>query len=92
MRRLHHEKAEVAGTRLRALGALQPRNTLSFETSDGAGPLNADLVVVGRSGRFRPLGSTALRVLRDNTRALLVVPVTEALPASEMAQHYRPAA
>jgi nucleotide-binding universal stress UspA family protein len=50
--------------------------------------VNADLVVVGRSGRFRPLGSTALRVLRDNTRALLVVPVTEALRTSEAAEHY----
>ena len=54
--------------------------------------LNADLVVVGRSGRFRPLGSTALRVLRDNKRALLVVPIMEALPASETANHYRSAA
>jgi nucleotide-binding universal stress UspA family protein len=54
--------------------------------------VNADLVVVGRSGRFRPLGSTALRVLRDNKRALLVVPIMEALPASDMAEHYRPAA
>jgi nucleotide-binding universal stress UspA family protein len=53
--------------------------------------VNADLVVVGRSGRFRPLGSTALRVLRDNKRALLVVPI-EALPASEKADHYRSAA
>jgi nucleotide-binding universal stress UspA family protein len=53
--------------------------------------VNADLVVVGRSGRFRPLGSTALRVLRDNNRALLVVPI-EALPASETADHYRSAA
>lgn len=54
--------------------------------------LEADLVVVGRSGRFRPLGSTALRVLRDNTRALLVVPVIEALPASGMAEPHRLAA
>jgi nucleotide-binding universal stress UspA family protein len=54
--------------------------------------INADLVVVGRSGRFRPLGSTALRVLRDNKRALLVVPIMEALPASETADHYRSAA
>jgi nucleotide-binding universal stress UspA family protein len=52
----------------------------------------ADLVVVGRSGRFRPLGSTALRVLRDNKRALLVVPIMDALPASEGSEHYRPAA
>jgi nucleotide-binding universal stress UspA family protein len=54
--------------------------------------VNADLVVVGRSGRFRPLGSTALRVLRDNKRALLVVPVTKALLTSEIADQYRRAA
>jgi nucleotide-binding universal stress UspA family protein len=54
--------------------------------------VNADLVVVGRSGRFRFLGSTALRVLRDNKRALLVVPIMEALPASETAEPYRFAA
>lgn len=41
--------------------------------------LDADLVVVGKSHRFRPLGSTALRVLRDNDRALLVIPVTDTL-------------
>jgi len=50
--------------------------------------VNADLVVVGRSGRFRPLGSTARRVLRDNGRALLVVPTLAASPASEVAEHY----
>ena len=54
--------------------------------------INADLIVVGRSGRFRPLGSTALRVLRDNRRALLVVPITEALRTSEIAEQYRRAA
>ena len=54
--------------------------------------VDADLVVVGRSGRFRPLGSTALRVLRDNKRALLVVPVTAALLTSEIAEQYRRAA
>jgi nucleotide-binding universal stress UspA family protein len=54
--------------------------------------INADLVVVGRSGRFRPLGSTALRVLRDNKRALLVVPITEALRRSEIAEQHRRAA
>jgi nucleotide-binding universal stress UspA family protein len=57
----------------------------------GADAVDADLVIVGRSGRFRPLGSTALRVLRGNQRALLVVPI-EALPASETAHHYRSAA
>ena len=34
----------------------------------------AELVVVGRSRGFKMLGSTALRVLRKNERALLVIP------------------
>jgi nucleotide-binding universal stress UspA family protein len=41
---------------------------------DQAVSLDADLVVVGRSRGFKMLGSTALRVLRRNERALLVVP------------------
>jgi nucleotide-binding universal stress UspA family protein len=39
-----------------------------------AAAVNADLVVVGRSRGFKLLGSTALRVVRRNNRALLVVP------------------
>ena len=39
-----------------------------------AAHIDADLVVVGRSRGFKLLGSTALRVLRENDRALLVVP------------------
>jgi nucleotide-binding universal stress UspA family protein len=39
-----------------------------------AADVNADLVVVGRSTGFRMLGSTALRILRKNARALLVIP------------------
>ena len=39
-----------------------------------AAHMDADLVVVGRSRGFKLLGSTALRVLRENDRALLVVP------------------
>jgi nucleotide-binding universal stress UspA family protein len=39
-----------------------------------AADVEADLVVVGRSRGFKPLGSTALRVLRKNDRALLVIP------------------
>jgi nucleotide-binding universal stress UspA family protein len=39
-----------------------------------AAALNADLVVVGRSRGFKMLGSTAVRVLRRNDRALLVIP------------------
>jgi len=38
--------------------------------------VGADLVVVGRSRGFKMLGSTALRVLRKNDRALLVIPET----------------
>ena len=54
--------------------------------------LNADLVVVGRSDRFRPLGSTALRLLRDNKRALLVVPIREARRTFQIAEQRRRAA
>ena len=39
-----------------------------------AAGVNADLVVVGRSRSLKVLGSTALRVLRKNDRALLVIP------------------
>jgi len=39
-----------------------------------AAQVDADLIVVGRSRGFKLLGSTALRVLRNNDRALLVVP------------------
>jgi len=39
-----------------------------------AADLNADLVVMGRSQRFMHLGSTAVRVLRNTDRALLIVP------------------
>jgi len=35
---------------------------------------NADLIVMGRSKRFMHLGSTAVRVLRNTDRALLIVP------------------
>ena len=39
-----------------------------------AADVDADLLVVGRSRGFKMLGSTALRVLRKNDRALLVIP------------------
>lgn len=55
---------------------------------DYAEAVDADLVVVGRSGRFRPLGGA----LRDSTRALLIVPVDEALGASARAEQYQRAA
>jgi nucleotide-binding universal stress UspA family protein len=39
-----------------------------------AADVKADLIVMGRSERFMHLGSTAVRVLRDIDRALLIVP------------------
>jgi nucleotide-binding universal stress UspA family protein len=39
-----------------------------------AAATDADLIVVGRSQGFTMLGSTALRILRKNDRALLVIP------------------
>jgi nucleotide-binding universal stress UspA family protein len=42
-----------------------------------AGEAGADLIVMGRSRGFKLLGSTALRILRKNDRALLVVPSAE---------------
>ena len=41
-----------------------------------AADMDADLIVLGRSRGFKMLGSTALRVLRENDRALLVIPST----------------
>ena len=48
---------------------------------DRAADVEADLVVVGRSRSFKLLGSTALRVLRKNDRALLVIPSADRLTA-----------
>jgi universal stress protein A len=50
--------------------------------ANAAKATNADLIVVGRSDRFRPLGRTALRVLRDEERALLVVPLMDGIRAT----------
>jgi len=43
--------------------------------------VNADLIVMGRTKRFMHLGSTAIRVLRNTDRALLVIPPTAAAQA-----------
>jgi nucleotide-binding universal stress UspA family protein len=43
-----------------------------------AADVKADLIVMGRSKRFMHLGSTAVRVLRNTDRALLVIPPTAA--------------
>jgi nucleotide-binding universal stress UspA family protein len=39
---------------------------------------NSDVIVMGRSKRFMHLGSTAVRILRNTDRALLVIPPTAA--------------
>jgi nucleotide-binding universal stress UspA family protein len=59
------------GTRVRVATGSPARAILEH-----AGDVDADLVVVGRSRGFKLLGTTALRVLRTNDRALLVIPNT----------------
>jgi nucleotide-binding universal stress UspA family protein len=59
---------------------------------DEARAIDADLIVVGKSDRFRPLGRTAVRVLRDQERALLVVPATNGVRARVERGEYQRAA
>jgi nucleotide-binding universal stress UspA family protein len=61
--------AASVDTRVQVSTGSAPRAILEHAAAAGA-----DLVVVGRSRGFKPLGSTALRVLRHNDRALLVIP------------------
>ena len=51
---------------------------------DRVGEAKPDLLVVGRSRGFKMLGSTALRVLREHDRALLVIP--SVAPGVELAR------
>ena len=80
-------RAHVVGDARRnlaaVLSAVHPRADVRAKVSTGpaarailehAADQNADLVVVGRSRGARLLGSTALRILRRNDRALLVIP------------------
>jgi nucleotide-binding universal stress UspA family protein len=60
--------------------------------ADEARAIDADLIVIGRSDRFRPLGHTALRLLRDEERALLVVPVLDGIRAAVDRREYPRAA
>jgi universal stress protein A len=59
---------------------------------NAAKAMNADLIVVGRSDRFRPLGRTALRVLRDEERAMLVVPTMDGIRVPVERGEYQQAA
>ena len=47
---------------------------------------NADLIVMGRTKRFMHLGSTAIRVLRNTDRAVLVIPPTAAVRTVDVDQ------
>jgi nucleotide-binding universal stress UspA family protein len=78
-----HVLGEARRTLAAALSAVPASVDTRMEVSTGsaarailehAADVNADLVVVGRSRGFKVLGSTALRVLRKNDRALLVIP------------------
>jgi nucleotide-binding universal stress UspA family protein len=58
-----------------------------------AADVKADLIVMGRSKRFMHLGSTAVRVLRNTDRAILVIPPTSAAQTVDAKQAtYKPAA
>jgi nucleotide-binding universal stress UspA family protein len=51
-----------------------------------AADVNANLIMMGRSKRFMHLGSTAVRILRNTNRALLVVPPAAAAQAADAEQ------
>jgi nucleotide-binding universal stress UspA family protein len=51
-----------------------------------AADVKADLIVMGRSKRFMHLGSTAVRVLRNTDRALLLIPPTAAVQTLDAEQ------
>jgi nucleotide-binding universal stress UspA family protein len=59
---------------------------------DGADTIDADLIVVGSTRRFKPFGSTAQRVLADGRRALLVIPLADTLRNEELTEGQRVAA
>jgi nucleotide-binding universal stress UspA family protein len=68
---------KVLGTRVRPklrVAAGPAGDTIGAHAAD----VNADLIVMGRSKRSMHLGSTAVRVLRNTDRALLVIPPTAA--------------
>jgi nucleotide-binding universal stress UspA family protein len=59
---------------------------------DAARAGNADLIVVGRTDWFKALGRTALRVLRQEERALLVVPAIDGVRSAVDRGEYKRAA
>jgi nucleotide-binding universal stress UspA family protein len=76
---LHDARRSLKGLVSNVPGAVDTRVQVSTGSAartilEHAANVGADLVVVGRSRGFKLLGSTALRVLRKNDRALLVIP------------------
>jgi nucleotide-binding universal stress UspA family protein len=79
----------VLGEARRQLKAAMPPRVIGAKTQirvatgpagqgirEHAADVNADLIVLGRSPRFLHIGSTAVHVLRNTDRALLVIPPT----------------
>jgi nucleotide-binding universal stress UspA family protein len=80
-------RGDVLGEAHRQLEALMPPSgtdvkpqlrvaagPASETISAHAADVEADVIVMGRSPRFLHLGSTAVRILRNTDRALLIVP------------------
>jgi nucleotide-binding universal stress UspA family protein len=90
----------VLGEARRRLRAVMPQSVdtdvkQKLRVDGGAAPeairahaadVNADLIVMGRSKRLMHLGSTAIRILRNTDRALLVIPPTAATQTADVEQ------
>jgi nucleotide-binding universal stress UspA family protein len=99
-------RGHLLGEARRRLKAVMPQNVgtdVKPQLRVGAGAaaetirahsahVNADLIVMGRTKRFMHLGSTAVRVLRNTDRALLVIPPTAASQAVDAETAYKGAA
>jgi nucleotide-binding universal stress UspA family protein len=74
-----------AGTNVKSqlrVAAGPAAETISAHAAD----VDADLIVMGRSPRFLNLGSTAVRILRNTDRALLIVPPTASAQTTDAEQ------
>ena len=84
-RRLKAVLPQIVGTDIKPklrVAAGAAAETIGAHAAD----VKADLIVMGRSKRFMHLGSTAVRVLRNTDRALLVIPPTAAAQIVDAAQ------
>ena len=87
----------LEGARRRLADVIPPNVSTGITLHVAAGPTaetirayaadaNADLIVMGRSKRFMHLGSTAVRVLRNTDRALLIVPPMASTQTTDVEQ------